>query len=75
VVLGSCYYINPLLGCLGVNHFHSLIHLGIPHSLLLICVLLVFSWKGMVGGGEPLLDGCKKLLIILRWNGCLCACY
>jgi hypothetical protein len=27
----------------------------------------------MVGGGEPVLDGCMVLLIILGGNGCMCA--
>jgi hypothetical protein len=31
------------------------------------------AWKRMVGGGDPLIDDCNTLLIILVWNGCLCA--
>jgi membrane protein implicated in regulation of membrane protease activity len=38
---------------------------------LLIFVLLVWAWKRMVGGREPLLDGCEEILIILGGNGCI----
>jgi hypothetical protein len=34
---------------------------------------LGLSMEKMVGRGEPFLDGCNKLLIILGGNVCLCA--
>jgi hypothetical protein len=52
---------------LGVHSIHSfLIHFGFStfqHSFFVIYVLGM-RWKQMVRGTDPLLDGCKELLII-----------
>jgi hypothetical protein len=57
------------------HSFLGVLHswLFIISSIFLIHVLLVWAWKRMVGGRDPLLDGCEELLIIPGGNGCMSA--